>query len=209
MSETNHITAWCSVSNGLVRLNGSETFRSGAANAADFLADLYRHLHPDYPRFFKMDALCKLGWLASELLLSEFDASRYKPEEVGVVLLNANASLDTDIRYWATVRDFPSPSVFIYTLPNIVIGEICIRNNFKGESAFFVSESMDPALTEFYVNDLMERTGLRACICGWVDILGDDYNATLVLVEKNIPGTGQLFSGNLIHAIFEGELSHE
>lgn len=209
MSETNHITAWCSVSGGLAKLNGNEAFRSGAANAAEFLAGLYRHLQPDYPRFFKMDALCKLGWLASELLLTGFDAASYKPEEVGIVLLNSNASLDTDMRYWGTVRDFPSPSVFVYTLPNIVIGEICIRNNFKGESAFFVSERMDTFLTEFYVNDLMERTGLQACICGWVDILGDDYKAILMLVEKKVPGTGRLFSGKEIQAIFEGEVSHE
>ena len=97
---------------------------------------------------------------------------RYKPGEVGIVFANANASLDADLNYWESVKKIPSPALFVYTLPNIVIGEICIRNNFKGENAFFVQEKFDIPFTEFYVNNLLDKHDLNACICGWIDISG-------------------------------------
>jgi hypothetical protein len=133
-----------------------------------------------------MDNLSKLGWLASEILLMDsFNKKNYTPEEVGVVLSNANSSLDTDLKYFETTKDFASPSLFVYTLPNIVMGEICIRNNFKGENAFFVQEKFDADFIEQYVNNLVNNNILQACICGWIDVLKEDYEAMLFLVERN------------------------
>lgn len=134
-----------------------------------------------------MDQLSKLGWLAAELLLSNgFEATEYRPEEVAVVLSNASSSLDTDYRYFATVSEIPSPALFVYTLPNIMIGEICIRNKFKGENAFFVADSFDAEMIENFVRDLMETGNARACICGWVEVLGDAYAAALFLIENKV-----------------------
>ncbi|WP_377129859.1 hypothetical protein [Mucilaginibacter antarcticus] len=131
-----------------------------------------------------MDNLSKLGWLAAEVLLGGADVKRYQPEEVGLIFSNANASLDSDKRYNNSIADVPSPALFVYTLPNIMIGEICIRNNFKGEDAFFIFEQFDAAFIANYVNGLLANGVLKACICGWVDVLGDDYKAVLFLVEK-------------------------
>ena len=153
---------------------------------AEFLVSLYQYLELNYPRFYKMDLLSKLGWLATEVLLKERLAMKdHRPEEIGVVLANANSSLDTDIRYFATVKELPSPSLFVYTLPSIVIGEICIRNNFKGESAFFVAERFDAGFMEGYIRSLMDDHLLKACIYGWVDLLGEQGEAILFLMEKD------------------------
>jgi hypothetical protein len=84
-------------------------------------------------------------------------------------------------------RQFASPALFVYTLPNIVIGEICIRHHFQGENAFFIFEHFDANFIEQYVGNLVNNNILQACICGWVDCLGDGYKAALFLVEK-IPG---------------------
>jgi hypothetical protein len=152
---------------------------------AGFLLSAYQHFGFQYPKFYKMDHLSKLGWLAAELLLSKgFDPGNYQPEDIAVVLSNSNASLDTDYKYMETVKEIPSPAVFVYTLPNIMIGEICIRHKFKGENAFFVFESFDAGFIHEYVRDLMEHGTARACICGWVDVLGTEYKAVLFLVEK-------------------------
>jgi len=35
------------------------------------------------------------------------------------------------------------------------------------------------------VNNLVNNNILQACICGWVDVLKEDYEAMLFLVEKN------------------------
>ena len=132
-----------------------------------------------------MDNLSKLGWLASEILLKDsFAHADYKPEEVGIVLANANASLDADLKYFETTKDFASPSLFVYTLPNIVMGEICIKNRFKGENAFFVQEKFDANFVEQYVNNLLNNNILHACIFGWIDVMQENCEAVLFLAEK-------------------------
>ncbi len=152
----------------------------------ELLVAVYRHLELQYPKFHKMDNLSKLGWLANEILLQgSFDKNNYKPEEVGIVLSNAHASLDTDIKYYETTNTMASPALFVYTLPNIVIGEIAIRHHFKGENAFFISEQFDAGFMEQYVSNLINNNILQCCICGWVDVLDKNYNATLFLIEKD------------------------
>jgi hypothetical protein len=132
-----------------------------------------------------MDNLSKLGWLATEVLLqNSFDRGKYKAEDIGIVLSNAHASLDTDIKYYESTLTMASPALFVYTLPNIVIGEISIRNHFKGENAFFITEDFDAGFIEQYVSNLIKNNILQCCICGWVDVLGNQYKATLFLIEQ-------------------------
>ena len=131
-----------------------------------------------------MDNMCRLGFLAAELLLNDFKTRGYKPSEVGVVLSNASASLDTDIKYYKTTNDIASPALFVYTLPNIVIGEICIRHHFKGENGFFITEKFDPEFTVQYVNSLFNNNVLEACVCGWIELFGDTFKTVLILVER-------------------------
>jgi len=151
-----------------------------------------------------MDNLSKLGWLASEILLkNSFQKENYRPEDIGLILSNANSSLDTDQKYMASVKDIPSPLLFVYTLPNIVTGEICIRNNFKGEDAFFVFDSFNADFIENYVSSLLDNNILQACICGWVELLGDEYKAALFLVEKLKGNEAVSFTKEHMNKIFD------
>ncbi len=164
----------------------------------EFLVSIYKNFGINYSRFYKMDNLSKLGWLASEVLLKDsFQKENYKSEDVGLILSNANSSLDTDQKYLASVSDIPSPSLFVYTLPNIVTGEICIRNNFKGEDAFFLFDNFNADFIYDYVSSLLNNNTLQACICGWVELLGDEYKVALFLVEKdkNNDGICSLYKG--------------
>ncbi|HXB31955.1 MAG TPA: hypothetical protein VNV35_00975 [Puia sp.] len=184
-----YITASCVIRNNRIYRDGEIVWERSPAGPADFLQSCYQHFGFQYPKFYKMDHLSKLGWLAAEFLLHEgFDPAQCRPEEMAVVLSNANSSLDTDYRYFASVSDIPSPALFVYTLPNIMIGEICIRNNFKGENAFFITESFDAAFIATYVRDLLGTGNARACICGWVEVLGDRYAAALFLIEHKDAG---------------------
>jgi hypothetical protein len=170
---------------GKIFKDGALAFESSVADISSFVAGAYQHLGEKYPKFYKMDHLSKLGWLGTEYLLSgSFNKARYQPEQVGVVLSNANSSLDADIRYLESVREMASPALFVYTLPNIVIGEISIRHNFKGENAFFITEKFDASLLQQYVMNLLNAGILETCICGWIDVLKEDYKAVLFLVEK-------------------------
>ena len=179
-----YIAASCVISDGTVYKDEKIVFEDKEALLTFFLPAVYQHFHCQHSRFYKMDNPSKLGWLAAELLLKDgFRAADYRPEETGIVLSNSSSSLDTDIKYAETLNDIPSPSVFVYTLPNIMIGEICIRHNFKGENAFFLSESFDTVFIAQYVSHLMRQEICRVCICGWVQLLGEEYKAGLFLVE--------------------------
>ncbi|MBK8522192.1 MAG: hypothetical protein IPL54_15410 [Chitinophagaceae bacterium] len=185
MKTENHITASCIISNNIVYKNGLQVFEEKEPELPEFLVAIYRHFELQYPKFHKMDNLSKLGWLANEILLQNgFDKEKYKPEDVGIVLSNANASLDTDIKYYETTNTMASPALFVYTLPNIVIGEMAIRHHFKGENAFFIFECFDAGFIEQYVSNMINNNILQCCICGWVDVLDKNYNATLFLIEQ-------------------------
>lgn len=199
-----YITSACSISKGRVSKNNALLFESEDAGISSFLASAYQHFQCSYPKFYKMDNLGKLGWLASEILLkATFEKGKYQPEKVGLVLANANSSLDDDIKYYESAKDIASPALFVYTLPNIVIGEICIRNNFKGEHAFYIQENFDATFIEKQVNYLLDNEILDACICGWVDVLEQEYKAVLFLIEKENKDSSVMFSARSMNGIFK------
>ena len=200
----NYITASCIISNFVVYKNGQPVFEEKGLELPEFLIAAYRKFNLQYPKYFKMDNLSKLGWLANEVLLQDnFDKDKYDPGDIGLVFSNSNSSLDTDIRYFETTRTIASPAQFVYTLPNIVIGEISIRHHFKGENAFFVFEDFDAGFIEQYVSNLFNNDILQCCICGWVDVLADDYNATLFLVEKDKSADSVIFTKENLNKIYQ------
>ena len=83
-----------------------------------------------------------------------------------------------------------------------MIGEICIRHNFKGENAFFIFEHFHPGFIQQYIGNLLNNDNLQACIGGWVDVLGEDYKAVLFLVEKDRSAGSIPFSINNIDKIY-------
>ena len=185
MADHKKISAYSIVRNNTVSKNGALIFEyEKDAGANDFLLAAYRQFAINYPKFYKMDNLCKLGIIAAEVLLKDQTFESNDPYATGIVLSNANSSLDTDIKYYDTVANIASPALFVYTLPNIVIGEISIKFSFKGENAFFIFDSFNADFTTHYVNNLFDTTGIHRCICGWVDLPGNDYEAILFLIEK-------------------------
>jgi hypothetical protein len=157
--------------------------------ASEFLSEAYRYFSPGYAKFFKMDRLCRLGFLASELLLHGKDLTNmYPPESLGVILSNRSSSLDTDGNHQRTINNresyFPSPSVFVYTLANIVIGEICIRHKFLGENAFFIEEQFPAGRLYEHAMTLFAEGAMQGCLVGWIEWEEESYEGMLCLVEK-------------------------
>jgi hypothetical protein len=199
-----HITSSCSIVNGTVSRNGQLLFDDvNTADAQQFLTNAYKHFGINYPRFYKMDGLSKLGWLAAEILLQNAGINqKYAPAEVCVLLMNSSSSLDTDRKYYETVAKMASPALFVYTLPNIVMGEICIRHGFKGETSFFIEPVFRPSFLEQQVKLLMQSPANKACICGWVELLGNEYKAALWLVENNNAAQSVSFTAENIQTSF-------
>lgn len=165
-----------------------------------FLKDIYQHLNIGYSKFYKMDALCKLGFLGAELLLGD-NGQTYKDHETAVVFCNRSSSLHTDVAFQQTLDDIPSPAVFVYTLPNIVIGEICIRHQLKGEGAFFVQQNWDVAFNWRYVEMLFDTSATRQCLTGWVEVAPNgDFSVKMLLVSAQPSATP--FTENEISNLF-------
>ena len=186
-----YINSWCRIRNRQMMTNGQTVFEAPGADDAAFLVDAYRHLNIGYPKFYKMDRLCQLGFLAAEAVLTAQPGVRaYPPEAVGIVLANRHSSLDTDVRYQETLSALPSPALFVYTLANIVAGEICIRHGFKGENTFFIFDRYDIPFLNDYIDQLLEQDAAGAVIGGWVDAWPGQNDAFIYLVEKKrTPGS--------------------
>lgn len=142
----------------------------------DMLVNLYRRYVKDYPKFYKMDGLSRLGFIASELLLSRKEIigeTRFVPrEDRAIVFFNRSSSVSADRRYLDTIRGddyYPSPSVFVYTLPNIVTGEIAIRNHYHGETAFYILPERDDGLIWTILATLKDDEKTRSVLFGWLD----------------------------------------
>lgn len=155
----------------------------------DEFSELYKHASLDYPKFFKMDTVSKYGILAAEYLLKDADLkANYAEKEIGIVLSNASGSLDTDMEFQKTINNkvsfFPSPAIFVYTLSNIIMGEICIKHKIKGENMFFLSESIQFDLLESFVSDLFDKNSIQSAVVGWVEYSPGKPDVLLLLVEK-------------------------
>jgi len=159
---------------------------------SDFLSMVYEWIGIDYRKFFKMDILSKLGFLASELLLQDFERELPK-KDMGIILFNRSSSLETDLRYQKTISDsdnfFPSPSEFVYTLPNIVIGEIAIRNKIYGETAFYITPDFKPDMLLNAVEAAMYQGNMKNVLVGWVEVdpFGLNFESNIMLYEKSAP----------------------
>ena len=150
------------------------------ATGKALLTDIYRKEVGDYPKFFKMDMLSRLGFIASELLLKLEGKERFTDNgHRAVILFNHSSSLQTDTQYLESIKDddnyFPSPSLFVYTLPNIVTGEIAIRNHYHGETSFFILAEEDEALMQQIQQAATCDAETDSMITGWIDY-EDDQN---------------------------------
>ena len=159
-------------------------------NGAAMLTEFYRAYVGDYPKFFKMDTLSKLGFVASELLLQAEGAERFVPrEDRAVVFFNRSASLQADTAYQATIQDpenfFPSPAAFVYTLPNIVTGEIAIRNKYFGETSFIVLPENDPQIMARELQNAFLDPMTQSILGGWLDCTDENhFESKLYLIFK-------------------------
>ena len=136
------ISSYCIIRDRTIYRNGDNVAVGESQGKLDeALIRMYEKLQINYPKFYKMDNLAKLGLLSSEMVLKDRTIKQeYKPEKVAVILSNASSSLDTDLNYFESTKKIASPGLFVYTLPNIVTGEICIRHGLKGENGFFITE---------------------------------------------------------------------
>lgn len=179
------ISRYISITGKSIFLHGKLLLNNGNVNWN--MEDIYRQLQINYPKFFKMDVLCKWAIIGAECLLKENDLYVYEDidkTKIAVVLMTSSGCLDVDKKYLASTETIASPALFVYTLPNIMLGEICIKHGFKGEQLCMMNEAPDAEELFFWVNDLLQNRNVDACLCGWIDAAEEKQEAYFIWVDK-------------------------
>lgn len=188
MRQQYNISQYCSIKNERIILNNETVFSSQTKDFATFMKQAYTNVKLTYPKFFKMDNLSKLAFLTADLILKN-RAPSATDTNTALVFSNRASSLETDRAHQKTIANraesYPSPAVFVYTLPNICLGEISIKHKLYSENNFFIFERFNPKYLVAYTTALLDENETDSVLCGWVDVDEDSYEAILYLVERH------------------------
>jgi len=187
LENKHYIHSFCTIQMNQIQLNGEIVFKTDSVDFSDFSKKAYHNFQMNYPKFFKMDNLSKLAFIGAELLLNKV-INANSENNIALLFANKSSSLDTDVKYQNSISDaenyFPSPAVFVYTLPNICLGEIAIKNQLKSENSFFIFEAFNSEFMMNYANVLLNTNKAEKVLCGWVDYFNEEYKAFLYLVTN-------------------------
>ena len=147
----------------------------------DYLSHIYSSSQIMYPKFHKMDLLCKAGIIAGEHILKTVS----EDDTTALVFMNESSSYCADSEYNQTIKAdsfYPSPAVFVYTLPSIVMGEISIRHKLYGEGTFFIEECFNRNMALEYIRCLFcEGVAKRALLC-WIEVRNNKCSLSAELI---------------------------
>lgn len=173
----------CKISKEAVVLNNEIQFQPTEEN---WKKEIYSKLAIDYSKFHKMDALAKMAFLSVEMIAKASNLNKFKDNEIALLFANSSSSQNTDVKFINSyeVKGSPSPSLFVYTLPNILTGELSIRNKWYGENCFFIEEKFD---VDFYLEQInfYFSKGAKACLCGWVNSFNNVEECFVFIVEND------------------------
>ena len=166
----------------------NEVMPCESAGAA-LVSELYKKYLSDGSRFFKMDLFSRLAYVATGLLAKD-SLDGIDPEDIALFVFTLNGSVLADRKHLSTFSDpndfYPSPSVFINTLPNVVLGEIAVRNNIKGETTLVMLPNRDDAIMNQIIKASISATRPSALLYGWVDCDAEDsFTADLGMIKIN------------------------
>jgi hypothetical protein len=169
-------------------LNGQRVIEI-STNEENYLKSIYSQLSIDYPKFYKMDNLSKLAFLADFLLKDFISESLDQENRIQLIFANSGSSQRTDQRFIDSYSNLgsPSPSLFVYTLPNILTGELSIRHKWYGENCFFIEEEFN---VDFFMDQIQFsfNRGNNLCLCGWVESIDGGSEESFLFLVSNEQG---------------------
>ena len=141
------------------------------------ITEIFKKYLADGSRFFKMDLYSRLAYAGTSLLAKDAleDAD---PEDRALFIFTQNGSVLADRKHLSTFSNpeefFPSPAIFINTLPNVVLGEIAVKNSIKGETTLVLLPHRDEAAMNRIIEATVSATRPSVMLCGWVDCEAED-----------------------------------
>jgi len=147
------------------------------SHGKEMLTEVYKTKIGNYPKFYKMDMLSRLAFVASELLIGCDEENDDHSNDRAVVLFNHSSSIIADRQYVKSIEIddfFPSPAAFVYTLPNITTGEIALRNGYHGETSFYILVERNEKLMQRVIKSTFIDRDIKSVIGGWIDCPSED-----------------------------------
>ncbi len=92
-----HSVKHCIVESSTITINNKAVFKSEASDFSTFIREAYKNFNESNMKFYKMDDLSKLGYIAAAYLLQGEEET--EPTKIGIILSNAAASLDIDKKH--------------------------------------------------------------------------------------------------------------
>lgn len=147
------------------------------SHGKEMLTEVYKTKIGNYSKFYKMDMLSRLAFVASELLIGCDEENDDHSNDRAVVLFNHSSSIIADCQYVKSIEIddfFPSPAAFVYTLPNITTGEIALRNGYHGETSFYILVERNEKLMQRVIKSTFIDRDIKSVIGGWIDCPSED-----------------------------------
>jgi len=141
----------------------------------DFSTFHWSHLFSSDPaRFARMDLMCRFGLAAVELLDAGLESlSESLRDQTGVCVETRVGSIANDLDFLKT----PRASLFTYTLPSTLIGEICIRYRLRGPVRCLMPTRPNESLSD--AMGLIDTNEADSCVFVSCDVAGASAHSLL------------------------------
>lgn len=180
-----NIKSYCRITNEKIICDDEIILQKGADESiADFLKEIYRKSEANYPKFFKMDLLCKSAFLAAEFISKKENLFE---TNTALLLSNRSSSIASDEKHAQAIYDIEaaaSPAIFVYTLPNIALGEISIRHQLFSENLFLIFDKFSPQTLVPYTEQMLNEGKAEKALAGWVEADENQLDIFIYLVEN-------------------------
>lgn len=124
------------------------------------LSEMYRSIFKQpYPKFHKMDLLCKVSLLCVRKLMNETGTDTLG--QTDILAFTKDGCLVSDMAHAGMITEgerLASPAVFVYTLPNILTGELAIYLHSLGATELYCVDSLQSDMIDKTVKMRMKTT---------------------------------------------------
>lgn len=167
-----------------IKVNDKQTYKLNGGSTLELVVDAYKLATLAYPKFYKMDVLSKATFVAVSILAQQGNINEQQINATATVVTTLDGSQDVDEKFDESRKELASPALFVYTLPNIMLGEICIKFKFKGEQICTIGYAQAALELLPYVEDLFKHRNITQAIVGYANAYNEDITLNLALISN-------------------------
>lgn len=157
-----------------------------AKTTSERLNLFYKKAGFKYPKFFKMDPLCKAGMLCL-MPFADYLHAHPKGSEGGLLVFTDSGCRMADEEHLRLMRESAtSPAVFVYTLPNIVLGEWSIFSRWVGYGQCFLINAFKTSYLAERISAFKADFPGAPVLAGWLSVSEDSLEGMLFICSEGM-----------------------